>query len=180
MKKLKVVIILLVLLILIGGLVSLIVSVNKTKVNQTQENQQVKQEKVEEKKVESKIVTNSAMYFTVESCVDRYVDCIQNMDKKSVYKLLDLAYIKDNNITQDNILEYTGTILKGCDFDVQKILLIKGDGEDLQQYYVYGLIRQNDGQKINRQKAYLTVNVDLQNMTFSIVPNVAYKEVFDE
>lgn len=178
MKKIKIVIMLLVLLIVIGGLVSLIVSSDEVKVNQT--NQQAEQEKGEEKKVKPNIVTNSAMYFTVKSCVDSYINYVKNMDNKSVYKLLDSSYIEENNITEDNIVKYTGTVLEGDDYDIQKMLLVKGDGEDLQQYYVYGLIRQNNGQKINKQKVYLTVNIDLENMTFSIIPNVPNEEVFDE
>lgn len=178
MKKVKISIMILIMLTVVG-IVAILEKLQK--VNNNDENNQIAiQEVVEEEKVNYNVVTNSAMYFTVESCIDTYIDYIENTDEVSLYKLLNTSYIEKNNITEDNVLKYTGSIPKGCDFDVQKMLIANGEEEDIQQYYVYGQLRYNNGQNINRQKMYLTVNIDLKNMAFNIIPNAPDEEVFDE
>ena len=177
MKKVKISIIILSMLIIIGLVVVFLEFQNTDNENET--NNIVQQEILEEK-VKFDVVTNTAMYFTVESCIDTYINYVQNAEKAPLYKLLDISYIEKNNVTENNVLDNIATIPEGSDFDIQKMLLVSDEEEDLQQYYVYGLLRYNNGQEINREKMYLTVNIDIENMIFSIIPNVPDEEVFDE
>lgn len=177
MKKVRIAIIILSMLIIIGLVVVFLEFQNTDNESKTNN---IAQQKILEEKVKFDVVTNTAMYFTVESCIDTYINYVQNAEKAPLYQLLDMSYIEKNNVTENNVLDNIATIPEGSDFDIQKMLLVSGEGEDLQQYYVYGLLRYNNGQEINRKKMYLTVNIDIENMIFSIIPNVPDEEVFDE
>lgn len=176
MKKVKIAIIILVILSIIG----LVVFLEFQKANNKDEISNIAQQEILEEKVKYDAVKNTAMYFTVESCIDTYINYIQHADKTPLYKILDSSYLEKNNVTEDNVLDNVEAIPEGSDLDIQKMLIVSGEEEDLQQYYVYGLLRNNSGQEINEPKMYLTVNIDIGNMIFSIIPNVPDEEVFDE
>ena len=177
MKKVKIAIIILVILSIIG-LVVFFLEFQKT--NNKDEISNIAQQEILEEKVKYDAVKNTAMYFTVESCIDTYINYIQHADKTPLYNILDSSYLEKNNVTEDNVLDNVEAIPKGSDLDIQKMLIVSGEEEDLQQYYVYGLLRNNSGKEINEPKMYLTVNIDIGNMIFSIIPNVPDEEVFDE
>lgn len=177
MKKVKIAIIILVILSIIG-LVVVFFEFQKT--NNKNKISNIAQQEILEEKVKYDAVKNTAMYFTVESCIDTYINYIQHADKTPLYKILDSSYLEKNNVTEDNVLDNVEAIPEGSDLDIQKMLIVSGEEEDLQQYYVYGLLRNNSGQEINEPKMYLTVNIDIGNMIFSIIPNVPDEEVFDE
>ena len=127
--------------------------------------------------VNLKEVDNTAMYFTVESCIKNYMKSISKQDNEAILGILDQNYINDNNIDVNNILEYVtkNNEKKALDFDIQK-MLVENDEEDIQKYYVYGVVRNPEGRK---EKEYLTINVDINALVYSIIPNVP-KGVFDE
>lgn len=177
MKKVKIAISILVILSIIGIVVFFL---EFQKSEDENEMNDIIQDEMLEEQVEVDVVENTAMYFTVESCIDKYISYIQDAEKTAVYKIIDLSYLNENNIIEDNVLDNIESIPEGSDFDIQKMLIVKNEEEDLQKYYVYGLLRYNNGQTINKQKMYLTVNIDLENMMFSIIPNVPDEGVFHE
>jgi len=174
LRKIKIAIIILLILIIIGVVVFL--GFQKTE----SETNNIDQQEISEEKDKFEVVENTAMYFTVESCVDTYINYIQHDEKVPLYKILDETYLQKNNITENTVLDNIQAIPQGSDLDIQKMLLVNGKEEDLQKYYVYGLLRNNNDQEINRKKMYLTVNIDIENMIFSIIPNIPDEEVFDE
>ena len=177
MKKLKLIIILLTILIVM--ILLLLFIMNEKRKILPQNNQEIEQtDVIEQRKLN--VVTNQSMYFTVKSCIETYIDYIIKQDKNSIYKILDSIYIQENNITEETVLNYTGRLSNGTDFDTQKMLLFEGEEENIQKYYVYGILRTKGADKANKKSIYLTVNIDLQNMIFSITPNVPDEEVFYE
>ena len=121
-------------------------------------------------------VTNTPMYFTIKSCIDQYMEYVYNQNTEAILGVLDPNYIKEKNITNQNLYEFifNNEEKKEVDFDIEKVLVV-GDEEDLQTYYVKGYIRDTNG---NKEESYLTVNIDLKSMIYSIIPEG--KEAFNE
>lgn len=162
MKKIKYIIILL-LIIIISLFVSIFYMMNK---NNTTSGQIKNTQQEEKEKNEVEKVTNSIMYFTVESCIDKYIGYVSRQDKAAIYGVLDASYIEENKIEQNNVLNYVTNITNNdVNFDIQQ-MLVSGDGENLQTYYVCGMLREQNKEK----KLCLTVNIDIENMVFSIIP----------
>ena len=116
------------------------------------------------------------MYFTIKSCIDQYMEYVYNQNTEAILGVLDPNYIKEKNITNQNLYEFifNNEEKKEVDFDIEKMLVV-GDEEDLQTYYVKGYIRDTNG---NKEESYLTVNIDLKSMIYSIIPEG--KEAFNE
>ena len=165
MKKIKYIIILLI-IVIIGLLVSIyVMNIKNTTYEQIKSTQQ-EVEKEDKEKNEVEEVTNSIMYFTVESCIDKYIGYVSKQEKAAIYGVLDESYIEENKIEQDNVLNYITNITNNdVNFDTQQ-MLVSGEGENLQTYYVYGILREQN----KKIKMYLTVNIDIENMVFSIIP----------
>ena len=51
-------------------------------------------------------VTNRDMFYTVSSCVEKYLDLITVKDSEKIYNLLANEYKSQFNITQENIWDY--------------------------------------------------------------------------
>ena len=116
------------------------------------------------------------MYFTVKSCVDTYVKYISEQNNEALYGILDKTYIEQNNINKNNILSSISVLEgKNIDFNIQE-MRVKDEDEEIQVYYIKGMLRnEND----NKKQIQLTVNIDMTNKVFTIMPE-AEEGVFDE
>lgn len=172
LKKFKYIIftVIIIIIILIGAFF-LIKNNNKNSVN-VQESQNV----IKIETIDTEEVTNSAMYFTVKSCVDTYVKYISEQNNEALYGILDKTYIEQNNINKNNILSSISVLEgKNIDFNIQE-MRVKDEDEEIQVYYIKGMLRnEND----NKKQIQLTVNIDMTNKVFTIMPE-AEEGVFDE
>ena len=185
MKKIKIIIfIVIIIMIAIGIYLHMNLSTKNTSngevINQQETNQNISQDNTIEEMSLSE-VTNASRYFSIKSCVDKYMEYISNQNKDAILGVLDVDYVSDNDITEENVLEFVTQNSNNTtlDFDIQKMLISNNnnnDNEDIETYYVYGIIRSQDG---NRKDGYLTVKIDMENLVFCIIPNVP-EEVFNE
>lgn len=169
-------IILIIAFIVIGTLIVYINNKANTEIenNQTTENTADTEEVNNISAIE---VTNKAMYFSVESCINQYLDAISSKNSQAILGMLDTKYKEKNKIDMSNVLDFVikEKNLKELDFDTEK-MLVEGDKQDIQKYYVQGNIKSKEGYK---EKNYFTVTVDIKAKVFSIFPEVP-KGVFDE
>lgn len=173
MKKLKYITIFFI--IIIVAICAIILSIKTQEEKDNVENVQPSQENIKEEK-SIKEVTNSIMFFSIESCIDQYMEYLSQQNNEAVYAVLDNKYKEDNNITLNNVLNKLNIKeKKNLDYDIQK-MLVNGDGENIQTYYVYGVTREKEG---NKKESYITVKVDIENNLFTIMPYVE-KGVFNE
>lgn len=172
-KKYILTVVIVILLLIIG----ILIAINYGKENQEKnENEEFQMQNVQKEETEIKEVTNSAMYFTVKSCIDKYMNYLSEENKEAIYNVLSLSYIEKNDVNIDNVLNKIEKIEgKKLDLNIQE-MKVKNDGEDFQTYYIYGKIRNENN---SNSKILLTVNVDVINKTFSIEPEVI-EGVFDE
>lgn len=118
-------------------------------------------------------------FFTVNSCVYKYINYIQNKDTDSLLKVLNKEYISNNAIDSNNIFSFIETLNGIYSFKAREIYYEELSDKYI-KYYVRGeLIKETlngFGETSNR---YYTLVFDIENQIFDITPfdEIGYKEV---
>lgn len=148
---------------------SLILGLNKTETN----------EEVTYKKNSVKLLDNYSRFFTIESCVYRFISYLQDKDVDSLLKVLDSNYVEENSLNESNVLEFLGQLEGLNTFSVKKVYYNNKD-KNVITYYVYGQIVEEviDTYSYYGTDKYYVVKLDTVNMTFSIKP--IEKSLFSE
>lgn len=116
-------------------------------------------------------VTSRENFYTVKSCVEKYINYIVNGDNKSVYNLLDGAYINQKNIKENSIFEIIEKINENQIFSPNKMMCAKTVDREI--YTVYGNIREDKlNERANEIEFNVTVVLNRYNKTFSIIPGI--------
>jgi len=186
MDKRKLILIIIVLLIIAIILTLIIIKNSKSKYgNEIEKNQDESNVVIN---YEYEKVDNATLFYTVSDCIQNYFDYISidinsdstnktYIDKKTelgieteeekkqlIYNTLDKDYISKNNVTLDNIYNFTDQINEEITFTAIKMNML--DGERIQRFVAHGMIR---GQ-LENQYIYIIVNLDSYNLTYSIEP----------
>ena len=114
------------------------------------------------------LLKDYSMFYTIDSCVNKYIDLLAKNSVDDILLLLDSNYINDNKITKDNVFKYINKIDGVYSFKTKEIY--NKDNEN--SYYVYGnLIKESInglGEKIDY---YVIINIDKKNRLFSVIPD---------
>ena len=117
-----------------------------------------------------KIVTDQNRFFEVSACVNKFITYSQTDDTNKIISILNDNYIKENNITEDNVFDYLKHFNPNDVFTARKMFYQQID-KSIYKYYVYGRYREellySYGEE---QNYYLIVYLYTDNMTFSIEP----------
>ena len=164
MKK-NILIPIIVLLIFMIIVIILIMNMNK----ETNNEQQLITEQNEQKVV--KKVESASAYFTVQSCINKYISYVSSKNTDSILKTIDSEYIIKNNITEENVLEKVEQISVGTIFEANKMYEEEIDSDN-KIYYVLGTLKQDglENYTIIDNNFCITVNMDFANNIFSIIP----------
>lgn len=147
------------------------------------EGSSVVEEPVKEK--ESYILLKDySRFFTVNSCVYKYVQYLQKEDFDSLFKVLDEDYISRTGINKNNLYSFLPNISDGVYNYVSKKIYYEKINDNLIVYYVHGYLEKNvmDSVGIKEYHDYEVI-LDTKNETFSISPyngNLFNKEVNNE
>ena len=187
MKRLKLFIIVLIILIIliIGVLIFMKVQEKKEIESIISEGDAGDKISFDTTKIEK--VTDESRFFSVKSCVQQYLDQMNNnndiyfgfdenneyskiVDNETINKnrlnLLSEKFVKDNNITIHNLDQYVETFEEKVIFDALQMRYIRG--EQVENYIVYGIISSLNNEYLG--DLYIIVNVDRERKTFSITP----------
>lgn len=133
--------------------------------------------KVEEKEVSKapevkvKILNDYNRFFTIDSCIFKYINYNQNKDIDNLLKILNKDYINTNSISSDNIFNYIENLEGMNSFKTKKVYYMNLK-EDLIEYYVYGVIKKEEMDSIGEKKdRYFTLTFNISNQTFDIRPS---------
>ena len=131
-------------------------------------------------KIEVEYVTNANIFFTVESCVNKYVSLVQSKDSEAVYNLIDDDYKAKNDITIYNALTINYDIPDGYSFIADKMLQ---DKNKKYTYYVKGYLKDNFfvediNSKADKKSYGIIIKLDVVNKTYSVIPS-GKEEYFD-
>ena len=110
-------------------------------------------------------------FFTLESCMYKYVVYLQNKDTDSLIKILSHDYVLKNSITSDNVLEHVGYLDGMNTFSLKKVYYEMLD-DNIIKYYIYGQIleEQIDGFSTSGIDRYFILYMDTNNMIYSLEP----------
>lgn len=130
-------------------------------------------------------VTSRYDFFDTQTCIKKYIASLQKLDrnlydgesrsvndtikiyKEELYHLLDTDYIKQNELTIQNIDTKFSNYYASLEFQIKSMYVLDAK-EELAIYFVYGdLINKNN----NKIEDYgFIVKRDTQNLKFSIIP----------
>lgn len=155
----KVLIIGLILLLVISGTITiaLIKIINNPK--ETEIEEQLGDVETEFKREK---VSNSTVFYTVEDCINFYIDSVKAEEKDKIFELLDLEYINENNINQENVLKYA----EKSKYSFIALDMYESELHNVCNYIVEGVA--NDG--TYNTKMYFRVGLDTNNFAFNIMP----------
>ena len=108
---------------------------------------------------------NATRFFTVQDCIQTYIDAINNNDAQAILDKLSTTYKEDNSIHESNISNLIN-LYNGNTFTAKEMEILRGDR--IFQYRVYGYLTNDQG----RQYMYLKVKTDKNNRTFEIEPYI--------
>ena len=114
-------------------------------------------------------VRNISVFYTIESCANKYISYLMSKDYKAIYNLLDDNYINKNNITEKNVDKHIETYDRFYGLKIEEMYQYK----DLGVYYVKGKLIE-DGFNIKNpleKKFKTTIKLDEKNTKFSIIPD---------
>lgn len=118
-------------------------------------------------------------FFTVNSCVYKYISYIQNKDIDSLLKVLNKEYINNNTIDYNNIFNYVESLNGIYSFKAREIYYEELSDKYI-KYYVRGeLIKETLNSFGETSNRYYTLVFDIENQVFDITPfdEIGYKEV---
>lgn len=167
MKRLKIFIIIILILIVILFLIASFVLKEEKDENEEGRNLQVI-----EPNTNAVLVTNRNDFYTIERCINRYLNYLSMNDEESIMQILDETYKKDNSITQSNVMSQ----LKKQEGDVifkAKKMYVKENSLEEKEYYVYGKIREDNINERGEEKDF-TITVKTNIDTYSIIPDCNY------
>lgn len=118
-------------------------------------------------------VTNQTYFYTVQNCIKTYLNDVNNLQKESsegkrqkVYNQLSEKYIQENNISLDNIENYSKTKENLSFFTVVKMVQLQIENNGIIRFGSHVLFLDgNDVEYLN-----FIVYLDYWNLTYSIEP----------
>ncbi len=122
------------------------------------------------------MVTDHNRFFTVTSCISKYLSYLTMHDTQNILLLLDDDYKNENNITSDNLYDYINAFDEEQEFTAKKMYQ-ETVNDHIIKYYVSGILQPNlllstpeEYATIDSTPFYIIVNLDFQRQVFSIVP----------
>ena len=123
---------------------------------------------------ELKIVESKNEYIDISQCVYRYFNYIRDANAASLIELLDESYVKEKNISENNIFKYTYNSKNTIHYFIKDIR-VKYDSNI--NHYIAECNISNE----NREESiFLIISVDNVNMSFCILPVTKKYENIDE
>ncbi len=174
MKKIKYIIILVIVIIIGIGLMIFFINKNQDESNQTYEHSEEIEEIIESKKDEVNILKNRDDFYTIENCINRYLNYLAIGDKEAIIQILDEEYKNQKGITDENVMTQLNNTGKHNIFKAKKIY-IKEKSIEEKEYYVSGKIRED---QINEhgEESDFTITVKTYQDIYSIIPECNYFE----
>ena len=110
---------------------------------------------------------NESEFFTVEECVNKYFETLDEANANEVYSLLNDKYIEQNEINDSNVLQRVYQLKGGFEEFIVKDIYYREISYDTEyQYYIYGGILGENYSTIT--PIYIIANLDFMNNSFNI------------
>lgn len=105
-------------------------------------------------------LTNNSRFYSINNLINRFLENVENNEATATFNVLDQEFIKQNSITEKNVLDKIGKIANVNRYETKEIY---GNTEiPCTIYYAKG--------KIGNTDLYYIIVVDTKNNTYSIEP----------
>ncbi len=116
------------------------------------------------------VVKDNSKFYTVSSCVSKYISYLSYEEIDNVLTLLSNNYKKNNSIDSSNIYNYISMLNAPSSFEPKK-MLEQRLSKSIYKYYVSGYLQEETLDSTSmKQEYYVIVIMDEKNMTFEIEP----------
>jgi len=120
--------------------------------------------------IQYKLLNDYSRFFTVNSCVYKYITYLSSNKTEDLLKLLNSEYISTNNINSSNIYNFINKLNGNYSFKSMKIYY-EEINKNYVRYYVYGYLIQESLDGIGeKEDYYVIVDMDLKNQLFNVTP----------
>ncbi len=128
-------------------------------------------DKVEVVKKDNYILLNDySRFFTVNSCIYKYITYLSGNNSDALMSVLDDEYVNSNNITKDNVYNFLNKLDGNYTFKSKKIYYQEVDKNYITYYVMGDLVKEVLDESPIKQEEYYKVNMDLKDQLFSIAP----------
>lgn len=128
------------------------------------------EENILSKEPKYKLVDDYSRFFTINSCVYKYITYLSSNKTDDLISVLDEEYVSKNNIDTNNVYNYVNKLSGNYSFKSKKIFYQVSDDKII-KYFVHGyLIEETINGIGTKQDYYLIVNLDTENQLFSVSP----------
>jgi len=130
-------------------------------------------EEIVEEKIDTEtisVVQNNSKFYTVSSCVSKYLNYLYNSETDKLLILLSNDFKTKNSVNSNNLYNYIGTIDNIKTFNPLKIYQQR-ISKSVYKYYVKGYTQEEIMDTFTpKEDFYIIVILDEKNMTFEIEP----------
>lgn len=110
------------------------------------------------------VVNNPSNFFTIENCVNKFINVIYKKETDNIMTLLNDEYINDHGVNKENVYNYIPKLNGKTTFQAKKIY------KDDTKYYVYGYLMEETIDSLNiMDNYYVIINISEKNI-FDISP----------
>lgn len=110
------------------------------------------------------VVNNPSNFFTIENCVNKFINVIYKKETDNILTLLNDEYINDHGVNKENVYNYIPKLNEKTTFQAKKIY------KDNTKYYVYGYLMEETIDSLNiMDNYYVIINISEENI-FDITP----------
>lgn len=110
------------------------------------------------------VVNNPSNFFTIENCVNKFINVIYKKETDNIMTLLNDEYINDHGVNKENVYNYIPKLNGKTTFQAKKIY------KDDTKYYVYGYLMEETIDSLNiMDNYYVIINISEKNI-FDITP----------
>lgn len=110
------------------------------------------------------VVNNPSNFFTIENCVNKFINVIYKKETDNIMTLLNDEYINDHGVNKENVYNYIPKLNGKTTFQAKKIY------KDNTKYYVYGYLMEETIDSLNiMDNYYVIINISEKNI-FDITP----------
>lgn len=128
--------------------------------NQAQSNEENVNKDIELTGVTPTKATRTAIINTIQNCIKKYLNYVEDSNENAVYGVLDSTYIQNNSVTQDNVLSNVPNYNQSDMSEINEIYQITGSTYSI--YYVR--------YQLGNAYIFFIVNMDITTDSFSIMP----------
>ena len=120
-------------------------------------------------KIDVVLVNDYNRFYTVSSCVTKYLNTLSSNNVENILTILDKNYKEKNNITEDNIYNYINKVDDVYSFSPRK-MYYKETNNYITKYYIYGTIEKSTiNQSDEAKDYYIIVYLDSQNRLEKVI-----------